>query len=773
LMVMCVIVFSGIGKIGALVLIIMTNLIWLYLLYQTILKKIWNLQTFFSSFQGGDTDLSKRLPVETLNEIGDFSSRFNIFMSQLHEIVFELKNVAGFSEKIGQNLTKNITEIENEFKQIREETSGLSFNNQELNQAIEKTQNATNIITTSVNFIANKINDQSSAVEESSAAVEELISSILNINNVSSSKLETVNNLVELVRNGEKNMEDTVESILRISNTVDIIQEFIEVINGVASQTNLLAMNAAIEAAHAGEAGKGFGVVADEIRKLAETTTENAKNIGQNISTIITNIDSAVDYTKKTDISMKDMTLGIDEVSKSMREIIDSMKEMSAGSEEMTQALAELVTITGDVKESSGKIIDESLIINSTMKSVSELSRKTNQATIDIDNSTRTVEKSISVSNNLGTDNFNYIEIMKKNISRFTIIDISNLRSVDNQLLIQWDAKQKEIPQRPANPSSYDKDDEKFWFDYEYAGWNIEKTNIPDPPADGIEDKNILLLESCDHPYHLAYRRGAQKIADAYGVNLTWLNAMYSTETQSKQVKEAIHKKPDLVIVTPTSAVESTKWFRKLNEAGIPTIGSNTTPEDEGFRYILGWTGPDDWSQFRLLARDFAKRMNYQGDYAVLRHIKGNSNYISRTHSIVTELKKIAPEMKCVEMESAVEYDQMKKITASWLRKHGDSLKGFVSSEPGDGVKGMCEAVEESGRTDIVLVSAGNSLATQDLVKADRLHSITYQSAEADGALSMKMAVDWFNGIQIPPARYLPGQLITKDNVDQFYPTQW
>ena len=128
---------------------------------------------------------------------------------------------------------------------------------------------------------------------------------------------------------------------------------------------------------------------------------------------------------------------------------------------------------------------------------------------------------------------------------------------------------------------------------------------------------------------------------------------------------------------------------------------------------------------------------------------------------LFTELKKIAPKMNCLEMESAVEYDKIKKLTKSWLEKHGTKLNGIVSSEPGDAVKGVCDVVDTLNRKDLIIVSAGNSLATQDLVKQGRLHAITYQSAESDGALAIKMAIDWLDGINVPPARYLPSTTYT------------
>ena len=130
------------------------------------------------------------------------------------------------------------------------------------------------------------------------------------------------------------------------------------------------------------------------------------------------------------------------------------------------------------------------------------------------------------------------------------------------------------------------------WYNLEYAGWHTQKKNIPVSPADGAKGKRVILLESCDHPYHTAYKSGCAKVAKAFGVTLDSFNANYSSELQAKQVDKAIYEKPDLIIVTPTSVKESTNWFKKINAKKIPVIGSNTTPNDEASSISPDGRGP-------------------------------------------------------------------------------------------------------------------------------------------------------------------------------------
>ena len=142
-----------------------------------------------------------------------------------------------------------------------------------------------------------------------------------------------------------------MRSIKDINANADMIQELIQVINNVADQTNILAMNAAIEAAHAGEAGKGFAVVADEIRKLAETTGENARNISSNLNEIIANIKGTASLTEETGRSITEMTGGIEDVADSMKEMTGGLKEITTGTAEVTEALDMMISITEEVRQ--------------------------------------------------------------------------------------------------------------------------------------------------------------------------------------------------------------------------------------------------------------------------------------------------------------------------------------------------------------------------------------------------------------------------------------
>ncbi len=334
---------------------------------------------------------------------------------------------------------------------------------------------------------------------------------------------------------------------------------------------------------------------------------------------------------------------------------------------------------------------------------------------------------------------------------------------------VLWVSEKKIIPPRPGDPEDFGEDDFRHWYDREYAGWNVSKVNMPERPSPGPNSKRIICLLPGRHPYNAAYERGMSETAEAFGIEVLFKYSDWDDEEQYLQVKAAIDEKPDMIILVPENSDSSTSWYREINSAGIPVIASNLMPDDEGFKYVLAWTGPDDWGQSRKLAAVFAEKMNYRGGYCIVSHVPGCSAYYARTWGIITELKRIAPEMKLLAMDSTyLDTEKTYGLVKGWLRRFGSELQGIVSADDNLVQTGINKATAEEGRDDIVKAANGSTRIGIRMLKEGRLDAITFQSAELDGALPVQVAVDWFNGLEVPPLRYLPVYILTRDNVEEF-----
>lgn len=352
--------------------------------------------------------------------------------------------------------------------------------------------------------------------------------------------------------------------------------------------------------------------------------------------------------------------------------------------------------------------------------------------------------------------------------------DVFALRGTDGQPYLYPKAEPPVIPERPDEPSALPDTAKGHWWDIEYAGWKVAKESMPLSPGDGPRGKRVVLLKAGDHPYWTAYVKGFTVIANAYGMNIKIFNGNWNMDLQAQQTDQAINEKPDMIIFAPVDATACTPLLRRIHTAGIPCITSNTIPCDAAMKYCIAWTGPDDWGQFRMLARHFADALDRKGGYAIVRHMPGSSCFFSRTYAPITELLEYAPEMEMLAMDTAnLEAEATLQLVSAWITRFGSRLNGLVLAGDGFSMTGALEAVRDAGRGDIVIVAAGNSKTGMDSVKAGDALAISYQSAEGDGALAVHSAAGWFNGEILEPVTYLPKHIITREDVDEFMPAQW
>lgn len=361
----------------------------------------------------------------------------------------------------------------------------------------------------------------------------------------------------------------------------------------------------------------------------------------------------------------------------------------------------------------------------------------------------------------------------KENLEASLKIDVSGLKSNDGQPLI-LPLENKTIPTRPDNPLSLPETDPLHWYDAEFVAWNVKKINLPISPRNGAIGRKVVMIVAGDHPYWTAAGIGAKKVADAYKMNYKLLSANYDLNTQNQIIDKTISEKPDMILLVAIDAKASVQQAKKINEARIPLIMFNTIPDTEAFQYSLSFSGPDDWGQFRMLARKFADRLGKKGGVAYLTHIPGGSPYYSRMMGPISELSIYAPNIETLDVQSpGFDAVKSKQVVSDWITRFDKNLKGIVCADDSAQILGTIDACKSAGRTDIIIVAAGNSKIGMNAINVGDIYASTYQSAEADGATPVKLAADWFNGKTIPNIAYLPKRIITKEDVQKYLPAQW
>ena len=307
----------------------------------------------------GEADLTKRLPVGTKDEIGSLASGFNEFTEKLQAIVTELKESKGDLHIYGEQLGKMVQDNADFLGEMVNSIQGVNGEIANQHEKVNESVSAADEISKSVESLRELLQKQETGVEQASAAVTEMIGNISSVSNSVEKMAGEFESLQTDVDKGIAQQHEVNNQIQEIESQSKMLNEANKVISSIASETNLLAMNAAIEAAHAGDAGKGFAVVADEIRKLSETSAAESKKISAQLKGILGAISGVVDASSLSDRSFTAVAEKIQDTGNLVREIKQAMEEQSEGSKQIGDALSYMNDATAQVRTASDGV-DES-----------------------------------------------------------------------------------------------------------------------------------------------------------------------------------------------------------------------------------------------------------------------------------------------------------------------------------------------------------------------------------------------------------------------------
>ena len=274
------------------------------------------------------------------------------WLSQMGSLLEKIKNIISDATVTQENAASALAETGASSREmvasIRNITSSLERQKAFISQTLEEVSR----LTRATENIRTYIESQSSAVSESSASIEEMVSSINSVSKSAEKAEEISRELENIARAGEDRIKQMSQAMVEIQETSNKIAEAITGITRIAATTNLLSMNAAIEAAHAGEAGKGFAVVAEEIRKLASDSGREAKSIKRNVQETLEKIAHGTRLSEETGKAFAEIMQDINKTVKIIVEIANAMSEQNIGAQEILKSMSHLVSISSQIKQS-------------------------------------------------------------------------------------------------------------------------------------------------------------------------------------------------------------------------------------------------------------------------------------------------------------------------------------------------------------------------------------------------------------------------------------
>ena len=369
----------------------------------------------------GNGDFTKSVEAKGNDEIGNIGRSLNSTLDKIKNLLKTIKTEATGLSGMGSELSANMTETA---AAINEITANIqSIKGRAINQSASVTEtNATmEQITLNIGKLNEQVERQTTSVSQSSSAIEEMLANIQSVTTTLMKNMENVNQLENASDVGRSGLQEVSSDIQEIARESAGLLEINSVMENIASQTNLLSMNAAIEAAHAGESGKGFAVVAAEIRKLAESSSLQSKTISIVLKKIKSSIDKITHSTNNVLTKFEAIDKNIKTVSDQEENIRNAMEEQGQGSKQILDAIGSLNDITRQVKSGSEEMRDGSKEVTQECRNLEHITQEITGGMNEMATGADQINIAVHRVNELTEQNHQKTDLLLREVSKFKI----------------------------------------------------------------------------------------------------------------------------------------------------------------------------------------------------------------------------------------------------------------------------------------------------------------------------------------------------------------
>jgi len=377
------------------------------------------LQLIFTKLASGD--ITGRFYIKKHDEIGLLMIDFNTTMDNVAGMITSLINESGTMQHVGDDLYHNMSETASAINEITANLEGIKRQTVTQAASVGKTGDVVEKIIKQIQSLNQEIEIQAESVSHSSASVEEMAANITSISQTLEKNNSLIKALYAMSADGKNGARMANSVVTQIAERSDSLLEASVIIQNIASQTNLLAMNAAIEAAHAGETGKGFAVVADEIRKLAEESNEQGKQIGGVLKESIEIIHTLIEAGNGAEQTFDKVYEMATKISEQEDFIAHSMQEQMAANTEVLAAIRDINATTNTVKANSSEMLSGSGNVAKEMRTLDELTQTLSNSMDEMSSGALQINNAIAEVNNLVQKNRESIEILVHKVKEFTV----------------------------------------------------------------------------------------------------------------------------------------------------------------------------------------------------------------------------------------------------------------------------------------------------------------------------------------------------------------
>ena len=392
----------------------------MFVFIRLIFNRLRTINGHLKEIADGEGDLTQKVKTAGRDEIDELGEHFNRTIDKIKNLIIAIKERTATLFNIGNELTESMKETASVIRQITGNIQEIKM--QVINQSASVTEtNATmQQVTTDIDRLNTHVEMQTASVAGSSSAIEEMLANIRSVTQTLICNSENVNELTAASEAGRSGLEEVFRDIQAIAKESEGLLQINAVMENISSQTNLLSMNAAIEAAHAGEAGRGFAVVAGEIRKLAENSGKQSKTISDVLSRISKSINKIIALADTVLGKFQAIDSGVKTVSEQEEHIRHAMEEQGQGSQQILDAVGKLNDLTQRVRDGSNRMLEGSREVILESKNLEE-------ATVRLTDKINTMAAGTSHINDMATRGKDAGRINKEHIDEL-VSEVSKFR---------------------------------------------------------------------------------------------------------------------------------------------------------------------------------------------------------------------------------------------------------------------------------------------------------------------------------------------------------